>query len=95
MNPRKTLSLQELLIELRNQLIRARENKEYENLLWNLGYVFGLIEDLATDKGDGPTALLAMEMYEAVRDSAMGEKWKSNIPTIEEIEEVFNDGGGK
>lgn len=90
MNERKTLTLADLLCELRQELLTVRESEDKSDLTM-LGYIFGMIEDLATTKGDGPTARISMSMYDAVRDSVMGVEWKSTIPTVDEITEAFLD----
>ncbi|MBN1311798.1 MAG: hypothetical protein JXB30_10285 [Anaerolineae bacterium] len=60
-------------------------------MLRSLDYVFGTIEDLAVEKGDGPTARLAMRMYDAVRAMIDGNECDSDFPSSEEIEATLPD----
>lgn len=79
------LTIGYLLSYLRKSLIDAREKKD-EKLLIELGNTFDLIEAAAFEVRDRRIAEIAEEMRSAVRDTFMGSEWKSNIPSVDDIE---------
>jgi hypothetical protein len=87
---RHVLSLRAVFCELRSHLLSARDDKD-GHVLRSLGYIFGTIEELAVEKGDGPTARLAIRMYDAVRAIIDGNECDSDFPSIEEIEATLPD----
>jgi len=87
MSDESKLTISYLLGYLRRQLIEAREEKN-EKLLVELGNTFDLIEAASFEVKDRKHAAIAEEMSSAVRDAFMGSEWKSNIPSIDEIEEA-------
>ena len=85
MDTEGNLTIGSLLGYLRKSLIDAREKKD-EKLLIELGNAFDLIEAAAFEVQDRRTAEIAEEMRSAVRDTFMGSEWKSNIPSVDDIE---------
>jgi hypothetical protein len=79
------LTISSLLVYLRQTLIDARKEKN-EKLLAELGNTFDLIEAASYEAKDKKHAAIAEEMRCAVRDAFMGTQWKSNIPSIEDIQ---------
>ena len=87
MSDEKRLTISYLLGYLRQSLIDARKEHNKKRLA-ELGNAFDLIEAAALETQDKKHAALAEEMRSAVRDALMGTEWKSNIPSIDEIEKA-------
>lgn len=85
MDTEDKLTIASLLSYLRKSLIDAREKKDIK-LLNELGGVFDLIEAAAWEAQDRRIAAIAEEMRSAVRDTFTGSEWKSNIPSVDDIE---------
>jgi hypothetical protein len=81
------LTIGSLLVHLRQRLIDAREKKD-SKVLNELGGVFDLIEAAAWEAQDRRIAAIAEEMWSAVRDTFMGSEWKSNLPSVDDIEQA-------
>ncbi len=87
MNDENKLTINKLFLYLRQNLIDARAQKNTQ-LLTELGNIFDLLEAAAIEVGDRKYAAIAEEMRSSVRDTFMGTEWKSNIPSIDEIEKT-------
>lgn len=88
MNDEEKLTISYLLCYLRQSLIDARKENN-TRLLTELGNAFDLIEAAAFEVRDKKCATIVEAMRDSVRDTFMGSEWKSNIPSIEEINEAF------
>jgi len=87
MSIQNKLTISYLLVYLRKTLENARSEKDAK-LLSELGTAFDLIEAAAHELDDRKHAAIAEEMRNAVRDILMGTTWKSNIPSIDEINDA-------
>ena len=82
------LTLTDLMLYLRQSLLKAREQEDAESLV-RLSTVFDVLEEAASADyatRDGRIIGILMELECAARDSLQGEDWKSDIPSVEQIE---------
>ena len=83
-----TLTLKDLLIELSNTFVEVSQTKDGKQVAM-LGYTFAIIEELAKEKGDLMVYRLAMDLHDATVDFGHRAEWKSSIPSVEDIERIF------
>jgi len=83
--PSKNLSSTDILLDLRQRLLVAREQNDI-NSLANLAIVLDMLGDVAAKKIEQGLIFSVLENLEcSVRDSIQGVPWKSTIPSEEEI----------
>ena len=81
------MTLVDLLCYLREHLLESKQKKD-DDTLNKLGDMLLLIETAALEKDDTSCVTLVERMYLTVQDYFMGAEFKSDIPSIEEIQSL-------
>jgi hypothetical protein len=88
MNNEMGLSLADLLIYIRTQLLDAKAAHDDKTLEY-LGKALDVIQEFAYQKQDKKIALITEDFTDAIRDYFMGVEWKSTIPSEDEIRQLL------
>ncbi|MFN8372357.1 MAG: hypothetical protein U0694_05710 [Anaerolineae bacterium] len=82
------LTLQDLLLSLRQSVLDAIEHND-KNKLQDLKITFGrLVEEAYASHDDAVIAIL-VALEDAARDALTGVSWKSDIPSVESVEKAI------
>ena len=92
MTEKPKMTLADLACHLRQRLLVAREqqNQSELNTLWGIFAVLAESAEFLYPTRDGRAIGLFTEFEYSARDSVMGDGWKGNIPTVEDIMECVS-----
>lgn len=81
------MTIVDLLCYLRQELLKARADKDQEKLRKIWGAIDIFLESAYQSK-DARVGSLLEDMGDSIRDSLMDVEWKSTIPSTEDIESL-------
>ncbi|MEL6269961.1 MAG: hypothetical protein AAFU54_30915 [Chloroflexota bacterium] len=84
------MTLADLMLKIRQKLLQARDEKD-TRLLNELAATLAIIDDICEENFMFERASIAQDLRLAAFDTLNGTPWKSELPTIEQIEQVFGD----
>lgn len=84
------LTVAELLINIKESIIRARKYSDTSNLV-NLKSALNIIQGAASGRGDYKVVGISMDMESAIEDWLQREDDSSYLPSENKINSAFND----
>jgi hypothetical protein len=85
------MTLFDLLCNLREQLIAARDTKDRVSLE-ELSTTFTVLEETTTRFGSKKLSAVIDDLGFAARDSLTGTDWKSTVPSIATLKDALDEG---
>jgi hypothetical protein len=78
------LTLGDLLYSLRNCLISAHQQKDFE-VLNELKTTFTILREVSYESKDDGIIQIIVNLDDSTGDLLIGDDWKANIPSLEDI----------
>ncbi|MEM6282473.1 MAG: hypothetical protein AAF787_09805 [Chloroflexota bacterium] len=80
----------ELILQVRERLLQAHEGNDAHSLD-EMATILTLFQDFFESQLEWKKAAIAQDLKLATFDALNGTPWKSELPAIEHIEQVFGD----
>lgn len=83
------MTLADMVVSLRQRLLDAREQQDRSSL-GVLQTTFGALIEASYDTQERSLIEILVALEDSARDAAMGVGWKSDIPSVERIQQAFD-----